>query len=81
MLSHELAKILLENDNLPIATHAMNNTYASNGDSISHGKCKVGILKHYSGLHIVIGDISKRNMNKPNWHVIDMIYGDAPEEW
>lgn len=81
MLSHELAEILLKNDNLPIATHANNHSYCSKGDEVSHGKCKVGILKHYNGLHIIVGNISKRNLNKPNWYIIDMIKGDAPEEW
>jgi len=79
--SHELAKLLLTLPNLPVATHAKNNTYSSGGDVGSHGPLKVGLLKHYSGDHIVIGDISKRNINKPNWYVTEMYYGDAPDEW
>lgn len=81
MNSHELAKILLSLPDLPVATHANNHTYASYGDRGSHGPLKVGLLKHYSGDHIVIGDISKRNINKPNWYVTEMFHGDAPEEW
>ena len=81
MNSHELADILLDLPDLPIATHALNYTYASYGDSFSHGSLKIGLLKHYSGDHIIIGDISKRNLNKPNWYITEMFYGDAPEEW
>lgn len=81
MKSHDLAKLLLTLPNLPVATHAHNHTYSSHGDAGSHGKLKVGLLKHYSGDHIVIGDISKLNINKPNWYVTEMFHGNAPEEW
>lgn len=81
MKSHELAKLLLTLPDLPIATQAMNHTYASLGDTFSHGSLKVGLLKHYSGEHIVIGDISKKNINKPNWYITEMYLGDAPDEW
>ena len=81
MNSHDLAKLLLTLPDLPIATHANNHTYASGGDTRSHGPLKVGLLKHYSGEHIVLGNISKRNLNAPNWYVTQMFHGDAPEEW
>jgi hypothetical protein len=81
MLSHELAAILLASPNLPIATHANNHTYMSGVDAVSHGKLKVGLLHTYGEDHIIVGNISKRNINGENWHITDMIHGDAPEEW
>ncbi len=73
MLSHELAKILLENPNLPIATHALNHTYCSKGDSESHGPLKIGILSHYSGEHLIIGDISRNDINSINCEIKKII--------
>lgn len=81
MRSHELAHLLLTLPDLPVATHAHNHTYSGGGDAGSHGPLKVGLLKHYSGEHIVIGNISRRNINAPNWCVTEMFYGDAPAEW
>ena len=82
MKSHELARILLEQPNLPVATHANNHTYSSEQYSDYNSKLKVGILEHGNGpQHIVIGNLSKRNLNKPNYYVSQMILGDAPEEW
>jgi hypothetical protein len=81
MNSHELAKILLANPDLPIATHANNHTYMSSTDRTSHGPLKVGFLESYGGRHVAIGNISKMNINKPNWYVSEMINGDIQEEW
>lgn len=81
MKSHELARLLLTLPDLPVATHAHNHTYSSGAQENSHGPLKVGLLAHYSGKHIVIGDISKRNINAPNWRITEMYHGDAPEEW
>lgn len=75
MLSHELARILLENPNLPIATHANNHTYMSENDKYTHGMLKVGILETYKGKHIVIGNFGSLNINKPNWYVSELIRG------
>lgn len=79
--SHELARLLLTMPDLPVATHAMNQTYISAAHRISHGSLKIGILESYAGQHIIIGDISKRNLNRPNWGVSQMLHGEAPEEW
>lgn len=81
MNSHELARLLLTLPDLPVATHAHNHTYASLEDAGSHGPLKVGLLEHCAGQHIVIGDISKLNINYPNWWVVTMFHGDAPQEW
>lgn len=81
MTSHELAAILLANPDLPVATHAHNSTYMSGTDGKSHGRLKVGLLHTRGGDHIVIGDISKMNINKPNWYVKEMIVGKSPQEW
>lgn len=79
MTSHELAKILLENDDLPIAVFANNHTYSSKSDSCSHGTLKVGRLYHYSGEHIIIGNVYKKDINNPNWYITDMIHGDVQD--
>lgn len=81
MKSHELARLLLTFPDLPVATHAHNHTYKSAIDLHSHGPLKVGLLHTYGGDHIAIGDISKRNINGPNWHITKMLFGEAPEEW
>lgn len=81
MTSHELARLLLTMQDLPVATHADNHTYMSGLGHQSHGPLKIGRLHTYSGDHIVIGNISKRNINKPNWYVVEMLHGDAPDEW
>jgi hypothetical protein len=80
MLSHDLARILLEGPNLPIATHANNHTY-SIGSSKLLPICKVGIYADSHGDHILIGNISKRNIYGVNGHIKSMIFGDVPEEW
>lgn len=82
MTSRELARILLNHTEMPVATHANNHTYMSSVDAQSHGPLKVGILKVAGDIdHIIIGNISKKNINKPNWYVTQMINGEASEEW
>jgi len=83
MTAHELARILLNGPNLPVATHANNHDYFSkpSADGISHGKLKVGLAHHYAGDHVIIGNLSKLNLNKPNWYVKKMLHGRCPEEW
>ena len=76
--SHELAKLLLSLPNMPIATHANNHTFMSNGDQCGF---KIGRLESSFGPHIVIGNISKLNINKPNWWISEMYVGKVPEEW
>jgi hypothetical protein len=79
--THELARLLLSLPDLPVATHARNETYGSAMDASSCGPLKIGLLKTYVGDHIVIGDISRMNLNAPNWFVSEMLHGDAPWEW
>ena len=56
MKSHELAKILLENENLPVATHANNHEYNSEDNRLTHGKLQIGLYKSdYSTISILIG--------------------------
>lgn len=78
MDSHQLARILLRHPNLPVATIANGHTFHS---GVDEEHLKIGILDHYTMDHIIIGNISKRNINKPNWFVREMIHGEAPEEW
>lgn len=81
MTSHELARLLLTFPDLPVATHANNHTYMSELDKNSHGPLKIGLLETYGGQHIIVGNISKRNINSLNWHISEMLHGEAPEEW
>lgn len=78
MTSHDLARLLLTLPDLPVATHANNHTYMS---GLRGAPLKVGRLHTYGGDHIVLGNIGKRNINGSNWHVTEMLHGDAPEEW
>lgn len=66
---------------LPVATHALNSSYFSEADKMSMGELKVGIVEHFAGRHLIIGDISKRNLNGANWRITEMLIGSAPEEW
>lgn len=78
MKSHDLARLLLELPNLPIATHAHNHTFSSIGDRFAHGDCKVGLLAHYSGDHIIIGDFQANYRNGDNWKVVsNFVNGDG----
>jgi len=79
MMSHELARILLGLPDLPVATHALNHTFASLNES--NGTVKLGILTHCAGDHLVIGDLSRMNLNAPNYFVSKMLVGKAPWEW
>lgn len=81
MTSHELAQKLLELPELPVATHANNHTFISMSHGFPPGAIRIGKLDSYAGDHIIIGNMSKRNLGKPNHFVIEMYEGDAPEEW
>ena len=81
MKSHDLARLLLNFPDLPIAVHALNHTYLSAANQLSHGPIKVGMLNSYAGDHIVIGNISKKNINPPNYSISKMLHGEAPDEW
>jgi hypothetical protein len=74
MTSHELARILLANDDLPIAVHANNNTAFDEGDD----EMIVALLQSYLGPHILVGNPWKRDINPPNWEITKTIYGYLP---
>jgi hypothetical protein len=79
--AHELARLLLTLPDLPVATYALDRTYMSNVDRKSHGPLRVGRLENYENRPcIIIGNLSKRNINRPNWYVSKMYLGEAPEE-
>ena len=61
MNSHKLAKILLNNLNLPIATHANNHNYMSKIDSMTHGSLNIALLRIDNNDHIVIGNFNSKN--------------------
>lgn len=62
---------------MPVATHANNHTYASDpgADGETHGACRVAILDHYAGDHVVIGNMSSEDLNPPNWFVSEWLDG------
>jgi hypothetical protein len=81
MNSHELARLLLTLPDLPVATHALGRCYFSGSDDRSHGPLKIGLAHHYAGDCLLIGDISRKQINPPNWYVKDMLIGEAPDQW
>lgn len=75
----DLVQILQRCDqSLHIATHALNTTAAG-----SDATMRVGLLHHYTGDHVVIGTITKRDINGKNWHVAEMLDGGppVPRDW
>lgn len=81
MMSHELARKLLELPDLPVATAAMNHEYFSKGDAHAHGSFKIGLAHHYSGDHLIMGDMCRRILNYPNWWIREMYLGEIPNQW
>jgi len=80
----ELIEILKKCDQeMPIATHANNHEYMSKTDIDSHGKCRVALLKSYGGDHVIIGNFSRKELNKPNWYIEKVLDGgdDLPDDW
>lgn len=60
---------------LPIATYAMNSIYMAGVDRVSHGRLRVAILHTYGGNHVVIGNLWRRDINRPNWYVVREVDG------
>lgn len=77
MNAHELARILLQGPDLPVAVHANGYNYASglNADAHTHGRLVVAVMHHYSGAHICIGNLYKSLVNAPNWYITSVIHG------
>jgi len=68
----ELISILSKCDkDLPIATEAMGHIYASRGDRETHGLLRVCLLNYYSDQHILIGNPSCKDINEPNWYIVE----------
>lgn len=77
----DLIEILMKCDqSLPVATEAMGHVYASKGNRSSHGILRVCLLKHYSGSHILIGNPNCKDINKPNWYIVEDLT-DGLEEY
>ena len=77
MNTHELARILLENDDMTIAAHANNHT--SNDQNI-----RVCLMKIFGGKTVVgIGNFSRKYVNHPNDYVIKELdgLGELPKNW
>lgn len=84
MTVKELRDILSDlPDDLPIATHANGHDYFSGADGVSHGLLRVALCTHYAGKHVLIGNVSKRQLNPPNWSIEKELDGgpQLPEYW
>jgi hypothetical protein len=68
MTSHELASILLTLPDLPIAIFCNNHLAAKDN------KFDIGILEHYLGSHLIIGNGVEYCKNKPNWYTTKILY-------
>ncbi len=71
MKAHDLAKILLDGPNLPIATHANNHT-------ASNCRIRVCTIKTANTESIGIGNFLRKLVNYPNEYVLEEIDGGDP---
>lgn len=81
MTSHELAKLLLEHPDLPVATHALNFT---NVPDRWNGAINVGIMETPNREQwIIIGDFSRKKINYPNEYIVQVLASKhpIPEDW
>jgi len=75
MNSHELAKILLSAPDMPIATHAMGQTYMSENhdDSV----CVAVLRTCYGKSHMCIGNMNTALINGSNWRITSVVHGNV----
>jgi hypothetical protein len=73
MKSHDLAKLLLEIPNLPMAVLAHGHLYSASANQVSHGPLQTGILRHYAGPHIIVGNMLDCIQPHDNWSVEEII--------
>lgn len=81
MTSHELARLLLEHPDLPVATQALNST---NKPGRWSGAVNIGIMEDSTRAQwLLIGDFSRRRINYPNEYVVEVLHSkyDVPEDW
>ncbi len=71
------------NPEMLVATHANNQTYMVGSDEETHGRLRVGLLQCSDGPHVVIGNVSRKALNLPNWHVERELDGggEIPDDW
>lgn len=74
MKSHELAKNLLELPDKDVALSVFGHLYSSEANKQSHGALKIGLLEHYGGQHIVLGNIREESDRGDNYHVSKILY-------
>ena len=67
--SHQLARILLNHQDLPVATHANNHTATG-------GYINVGFLSSREGEQVVIGNYRRPDLNYPNEFVTKTLYSE-----
>lgn len=73
----ELIEILKTCDpELEIATHANNHTFIGKD-------CRVCLLNAYGEHRVVIGDVSKKDINSPNWFIEKELDNGPkiPDQW
>lgn len=89
MTSHELARRLFAQPDLPLATYAHGHTYLSKTERQSHGPLRIARLHTYDGGYIIIGNMYRKNLNGSparggNWWItacLDQdIYGVLPDD-
>jgi hypothetical protein len=63
---------------LPVATHADNHDAFGQVHDM-----RVALAHHYAGEHVIIGNLTKRSLNPPNWYCMEELDGKSPlpEEW
>jgi hypothetical protein len=87
LTAHELARVLLEQEDLPIAVSAMGNNHFGAFHRQSHGQIKVGLAQfHTTGgplRHVIVGDFAPILGHRPgtNQSLMAVVYekGRDPE--
>lgn len=80
----DLIEVLAKCDpKMLVATHANNHEYIVGKDERTLGRLRVGLLRSSEGPHVIIGNISRRALNPPNWYVEHELDGggEIPHDW
>lgn len=74
MKSHDLARMLLDAPDLPIAFAAMGHMYASDCHLKTHGPIGIGIVETRFGPHIVVGNEHDTSGRNENFNISEVIF-------
>lgn len=79
MRSHDLARFLLALPDLPVATHACNHSdFALEHDPT---RMRVTLCRHYTEPHVMIGYVTRRKLNFPNYWITDSLGAPLANDW